>query len=943
MALLSRLFGSKPKKTPAPTKKIELSELSAPDLLEIINNTEQTEDYRVKAIQRLTFGEELLELVKTEANGKIQIAAAKRTAKLIDENTLKFDELDTKLSEEKCLTIASYCKNSEYITKYIESEKSEITLAELAIDGPTSKIRQAAAMKVLQAELLLKIQKEIKTKDKNVYKIVKDKIDQYKKEEKTRIETDKKFETICVSLESLSESIDTATFSSKLKHYEKQWNELEVIQDPGDFKARYDLGIKKCQDREHQIEEEKAKANAKEFAENKAKTFFSDSINQIKVIIAQLYSLSSIEADELEKANASIKELENNWHESLSNAKPSKTQSELFKTSITQLRNLIEHVSTLGTLTTQIENLESADEDNKETHQKNLLIYLAPAKLLSEDIPQQVITARTAIEEYETKVNIKKEKEQANLRQLGGLIRKVNSAINQGNLRQASGLRKAINERLEEIENLPKRFNEQIEELDSGIEKLQDYRNFATEPKKLELISSMEILANQSRDYLSGDNKNLDREDLADQIKKLQSDWKELVYGGKDTQPELWEKFHDLSQQAYEPCKEFFNEKSEERQANLEKRKQLLNQVETYLEQYNWELADWKDVETVLRTAKKEWSSYSPVERSTNAPIQKSFNAVLNNIQKLIDEEFQRNKRQKEVIVESAEKLLEIDNIDDAIEKVKSLQTKWKSIGKTWQKEENKLWKTYRDHCDSIFERKDKEREEFKSELDKNRKAAEEICHLIESFSKETGQTLIDKRAEVESLSTSFSEITPLPKNKEKELQRRFSSALDSYEDSIQKDRVRQESEIWNKIFELKECLNKAQFNTTQENLTNSLEKVGFDSIYSKIEKWPSGVKGIFDKIKAQSEFTTTSEEREKSYKLLCIRLETSFDVSTPEEDQTLRMEYQVTRLKEGLMQNKESKPELKEKLLLDWLSLDPINDTLYKKYFSRFEKTLNS
>ena len=941
MALLSRLFGSKNKQTTPAQSKIELSELSAPALLEVIKNTEQNEELRLKAIQRLPFGDELVQIVQGESNSKIQNAGAKRVAALIDEKLINFSDLKTKLSEDQCLTIASYCKESDYITKHIENEQNEEVLASLAVNGTTSKIRQAAANKVDALEKLVEIQKEIKTRDKSVYKIVKDKIEARRKEERIMRELNDKLQSICQSLEGLSKTIDTGTFHTKLKHYEKQWNDLSPKAENNALTEQYHRALEQCKNRQKEIEDQLAKANAKEYAEQQAKQLFEQSETKTYRYVADLYSLTEASPSTIEDANTFTKEIEDSWHEALNNAKPSKAQSNAHKQALEHVYFLIHTLSTTGTLTELIAKLESAENEEKKQFQDQLLSYLQPAKFIKNDVPQVILDAQKAIKDYEAEVNAKREREESNLRQLSGLIRKVNAAITQGNLRQASGLRNAINERLELIEHLPKRFLEQIESLDEGIAKLQDYRNFAVEPKKRELIAEMEILANDAKTYLAGENNQLDREDLADQVKKLQSDWKELVYGGKDTQPELWETFHELSQQAYEPCKEFFNEKSEERQANLEKRKQLLNQIETYLERYDWEQADWKDVETVLRTAKQEWSSYTPVERAANTPVQKSFNQVLSEIQKLIDEEYQKNKKKKEALVEATLLLLKTEDTNEAIEKVKTIQTKWKTIGKTWQKEENKLWKEYRSHCDAIFERKDKEREAFKSELDSNRKEAEKICETIESFSENSGQMLLDKRSDIESLTTNFESITPLPKNREREIRARFSAAIDKYENAIYKDRMRQENESWNQVFALKSALNAWQIEAASS-LPETPDNSELESSFAAIEKWPSGTKSLLEKAKETTHYTATPEEREKTYKLLCIELETATDTETPSEDQALRMEFQVNRLKAGLMNQQESKTNFKEKLSLKWLELEPIEPALYEKYQQRFQNLLN-
>ena len=67
-----------------------------------------------------------------------------------------------------------------------EQTNDESELLKLASDGATSPLRQAAAEKIHSRELLEQLAKTAKTKDKNVFKIVKAKLDVFKAEDAKR-------------------------------------------------------------------------------------------------------------------------------------------------------------------------------------------------------------------------------------------------------------------------------------------------------------------------------------------------------------------------------------------------------------------------------------------------------------------------------------------------------------------------------------------------------------------------------------------------------------------------------------------------------------------------------------------------------------------------------------------------------------------------------------
>jgi exonuclease SbcC len=70
----------------------------------------------------------------------------------------------------------------------VEQTNNEQELLKLAIEGATSQLRQAAAEKLHSREILEQVAKAVKTKDKNVYKIIKNKLEILKAEDNKNAE-----------------------------------------------------------------------------------------------------------------------------------------------------------------------------------------------------------------------------------------------------------------------------------------------------------------------------------------------------------------------------------------------------------------------------------------------------------------------------------------------------------------------------------------------------------------------------------------------------------------------------------------------------------------------------------------------------------------------------------------------------------------------------------
>ena len=162
------------------------------------------------------------------------------------------------------------------------------------------------------------------------------------------------------------------------------------------------------------------------------------------------------------------------------------------------------------------------------------------------------------------------------LHHINALIGKANGALKTGESRQAAGIRRSLDKKLQELSKIPTSVSTQLEQLDAALDKLLDWKNYAVEPKQQQLIDQMGVLVGSQESP----------EALATKIKRLQEEWKTLSKGSQDQAQ--WATFHQLAEQAYQPCKEYFTAQSEIRRTNLEKRRQLVTQLTEYFDAQHW-------------------------------------------------------------------------------------------------------------------------------------------------------------------------------------------------------------------------------------------------------------------------------------------------------------------------------------------------------------------
>ena len=89
----------------------------------------------------------------------------------------------------------------------------------------------------------------------------------------------------------------------------------------------------------------------------------------------------------------------------------------------------------------------------------------------------------------------------------------------------------------------------------------------------------------------------------------------------------------------------------------------------------------------------------------------------------------------------------------------------------------------------------------------------------------------------------------------------------------------------------------------------------------------------------AQGAGDATQEENEQALKTFCIRAEILCDRSTPDEDKSLRMQYQMSRLQQGLGQKIPDKNVEMNAMVFEWVAVGPVSTVIYQPLLERFQQ----
>jgi exonuclease SbcC len=770
----------------------------------------------------------------------------------------------------------------------LKANPSEGELEELAIGGLTAGIRSEAAEALTEKATLQRVQKLAKGKDKGVYQIVRQKLQRIRDDEDRQRKLAETIQTIVRHAVEQARSDDTKLFEARLDALLQKWADVET-QASQEQTTEFLQAVHQCRERLREMQAEKDQLrHQQEQKSQRAETLslLEDTLDELKHQDPDLEpSLASLDA--LQKTQ------ENRWLEATRDTQVEKQEQKTYENLMQSLRSYISAVKRLGQHRDEIMALQATDssdtDDSKQTDQARVILETV-------DWPRDfrrptLLDAlnRLAGKPRPAKTNKPDSEEQKALADsLRQVLDKLEEALESKQLKESRQHFKAAQQLAKGLDHRHgKSLQPRMHLLGGQLRELTDWQGFATRPKQESLCEQMEYLANQP----------MEPEAKAERIKELQNEWRGL---GGSSDRDLWSRFKQASDQAYEPCKAYFSAKSGLKQANLETRKTICDQLGTFLDNADWNNIDWKAAERIHQTAREEWKAAWPVEFRDNRPVQKRFDDLLKQLEAPLDTERKKNEALKQGIVERAEALIEHEPLGDAMSQAKALQTEWTSIGITRHREDRKLWQAFRKACDQIFARRDarkNEQEQLSREADEKAGPVLEACQSAGSDS--SLDVLKATLAELDSLRNE-----PLSAGS--------------------KERVSQERSRLSGLVSTRQLQDQID---TWKTWINARSSSTLDS-----EALPQHWAGL------------AADVGQPDPVELVIRAEILAEVPSPAEDQGRRMEIQVQRLAEGMgnASSDSDKSRQLEMLVANWCVVQPV-DVVSEPLAERLGKALEA
>ena len=278
-------------------------------------------------------------------------------------------------------------------------------------------------------------------------------------------------------------------------------------------------------------------------------------------------------------------------------------------------------------------------------------------------------------------------------------------------------------------------------------------------------------------------------------INLYRMEWSELGPTSPETVEPLRTRYRELIGLVFQKIRTYNQQQSKEEENHLESKRKIVERCKAIAEE-NFETSKhWQTMTNTITTLFEEWKSTGFGPKKENQKIWEEFRTAMNTFYSKKRDFFsglkkvhKENKDKKLAIIAKVEEIAKAahDNFDDPTKQILQLQNDWKTAGHIEQWEENKLWKKFRDACDSFFNSRREKYSERDAEQIKNLELKEELVKRVEAFT--TSGKHDDDIASLRAFSEEWKAIQHVPIKEKQKIWEKFKTALDACYDTLKLD-----------------------------------------------------------------------------------------------------------------------------------------------------------
>ncbi len=400
-------------------------------------------------------------------------------------------------------------------------------------------------------------------------------------------------------------------------------------------------------------------------------------------------------------------------------------------------------------------------------------------------------------EKRKKQLELKSALEIENLRQKKALIERLKEVIeNEEKIGTAFNSYKEIHETWKKIGDIPRDKRDEIQKEYSRLLEMFFYTiKIYKELKEHDVKRNLQLKQDLIFKLKNLRNSQLSLRDLEATLRTLQDEWEEIGPVPNEEWEEVKKAYWDVVRSVYEKINSHYEEQRNVLAVNIEKKKALIVSLDKILElsQQNNSLKDWDVATKNVLEIQEDWKKIGFGTKKENEEVWKIFRSKCDEFfdakkQFLsgIEEIHKSNADSKRKLIDEVDSLKSSTDWKQTTERIINAQKKWKSIGSSGPKWENKLWATFRAACDDFFAAKEKHFAQQDAALIDNLNAKNELLEALSSLV--LSDNKVDAIQQLKDTSNRFAAIGHVPKNQADAIYKKFKSLMDEKYATIKLD-----------------------------------------------------------------------------------------------------------------------------------------------------------
>ncbi len=265
------------------------------------------------------------------------------------------------------------------------------------------------------------------------------------------------------------------------------------------------------------------------------------------------------------------------------------------------------------------------------------------------------------------------------------------------------------------------------------------------------------------------------------ELNDIHQEYKQLGPVPQEQQEEIWQRLKAATDVVYANKRQYEEQIKATYADNLKLKKELIPQIQALDSFDSDSIQEWNKQSEKVFALKDQWSKIGPVDKEKASGTDKQFWAAFKSFfakkeafYKQLDALRNANQLKKETLIEQASALLQSEDIEQAINTVKRLQSDWKKIGPTPKKINEQVFLKFKTICDAIFDKKRVEQASKELEFKQNLAAKIALCDKLEAIKAASATT-----ETVTALMEAWEGIGFVPASELTALSKRFNDGLD--------------------------------------------------------------------------------------------------------------------------------------------------------------------